>query len=282
MALFTKETTWTMTSLDDSTVIEGQFRPDNFVENVSGVWAEQGTLGLTQPIIQFIRGDLETITFDARIRAKHQGVFGTGKGADEIKDVVDQIRDMARRDDTLGRPHIWQLAWTDDFEATVVVRSVGGIRYEHARPEAFLGAVPSSIRGVIFRLDLARYTEYNLSSSVGAAESLIVYVKDGDFYESVARRVYNDANLGDVLRRRNPDKPALEPEDRLHIPPKATARKELSLVPASLIFNTSISDTRVGVFRDVLNKRSATYRSHLFKDITVAANCVVSTPNVNL
>ena len=97
-------------------MVEGQYRPNNLVENVSGRWAEQGTLGLSQPVLQFIRGELETVTFDAKIWARHDGILGTGANRDDIRSIRDSIRNMPKRDSSLGRPHVWLLTWTDDFE----------------------------------------------------------------------------------------------------------------------------------------------------------------------
>lgn len=258
--IFQKESIWTLTSLDDGTVVEGQFRPNNLTENVSGSWAEVSTLGLQQPVLQFMRGNLETISFDAKVWAKHDGVFGTGLGADEIKELVDTIRNLARVDENLKRPHVWTFTWTDDFQQDVVVTSVGGIRYDNARPEGLLR--PSSLRGVMFSIQLSRYVEYNVASLVGASESLIIYAKTGDTFEVIAQRLYGDAQLGEVLRRRNPDLElsGITEGDRIHIIPKAKARRELTLKRQSLMLKRG--DSQDALFDAVLAKRSVPYRTH--------------------
>jgi len=261
--IFQKEVIWTLASLDVPGVgVEGQFRPNNLVENVSGEWAEVATLGLQQPILQFMRGSLETISFDAKVWAKHAGVFGTGAGADEIKELVDTIRNLPRVDENLGRPHVFTFTWTEDYQQDVVVRSVGGIRYDSARPEYLLGAKPASLRGVMFRIEMARYVEYAVADLVAASESLIIYAKLGDTFEVIAKRLYGDANLGEVLRRRNPgyEVTGLTEGDRLHIVPKATARREHNAKRQSLALRRGASQEEL--FRSTLDKRSADYRSH--------------------
>jgi hypothetical protein len=244
-----QDTPWVLTSLDDGTVIEGQFPPQALTENVAGVWAEAGTLGLDHPIIQFVRGALETITLEAKVWANHQGVLGLGE--DNIKEVVDQLRNLPRRDSRYGRPMVWLLSVGDEFSQQVVVRSVGGIRYDRLRPWN------KSLRGAMFSIEFIRYIEYTLEDSASKAESLIVSVQQGDFYERIAAREYGDPNLGDALRRRNPDMLDLEAGDQLHIPPVSIMRGELSLTPASLPFKAN--DATAQLLRDCLALRGADY-----------------------
>lgn len=251
-----RDPVWTLTSLDDGTVIQGQYRPQDFAENVGGMWSTTGTVGLDQPVLQFIRGELETITFQAKVWAEHGGDANTQPA--NIKEMVDKIRNLPRIDRTLKRPHVWTLTWTDEYQADVVVRSVGGIKYDAARPE---GLTPSSFRGVLFSMDLARYVQYDAKQLIGAAESLIIYVKEGETYESLALRLYGDPSLGDSLRRRNPDKLVLTSGDRLHLPPKATMRREQSNTPASSVLRSGANQSEL--LAATLAKRSVRRRTHL-------------------
>ena len=241
-----QDTPWTLTSLDDGTFIEGQFPPQQLTENVAGVWAEGNTIGLDQPILQFVRGALETITLEAKVWAKHQGILGLFE--DNVKDVVDQIRNLPRPDPSLGRPHVWILCVGDEFSQQVVVRSVGGIRYDRLRPWN------KSLRGAMFSIEFLRYTEYSLEAIASVAESLIIDIQDGDFYETIAAREYGDASLGEVLRRRNPG--MLDPKsgEQLHIPPVNIVRGQLSLTPTSLPLKAN--ERTAQLFRDSLNLRS--------------------------
>ena len=240
--LLFQDVVWTLISLDTETEIIGQFPPTNLVENVSGVWASEGTLGLEQPILQFIRGAQETISLDVKVWAKHQGLLGTGSGADDLTEPgsagllgggqpgrasVDDIRNLARANPDLGRPEVWVFSVGEQFSQQVVVQSVGGIRYDRMRPK------DGTLRGVLFRLSMMRYVEYNLDTVIGASESLVVPAKEGDYYEIIANRVYGDAILGEALRRRNPDMRDLAVGDRVHVPQARTLRGELKLVPQS-------------------------------------------------
>lgn len=228
--LLIQQVRWTLVSLDDGTSIEGQFPATNLRENVSGVWSQQGTVGLNQPILQFIRGELETIQFDAKVFANHQGTLGTRPGNEEnIRETVDLIRNLPRRDPDLGRPHVWVLSVGSEFTQRVVVQSVGGIRYDRMRP------VDGSLRGVLFSITMWRYEPFDVRDLTGAAESLVTPARTAETYEHIARRVHGDPLLGEALRRRNPDKRVLQEGDLVHVPNARILRREsLPLTPQSL------------------------------------------------
>lgn len=225
--LLTRPVTWTLISQDDGTEIDGDFPGQNVVENVGGSWATQSTLGLDQPILQFMGGELETITLDVKVWAKHRGILGTGLLADDIEDRVNTIRNLARKDQDLGRPHVWLFSIGKQFLQRVVVQKVGGIAYDRFRDDG-------SLRGALFSLELARYEPYSISG-LAEAESLVTPVKYGDTYELIAKRVHGDPLLGEALRRRNPDKRIPEVGDLIHVPSRRILRAEVyPLTPQSL------------------------------------------------
>jgi hypothetical protein len=209
MGLLQQPVKWTMTSLDDGTYIEGQFRPTGLTENISAQYAEQATLGHSQPVLQFIRGELETISFQAKCWAYSQGLLGTQVGK----------LDFCGIDPGLGRPHVWVLTVGESFQQQVVCRSVGGIRYDMMRP-----AQGGSLRGVLFQMDLLRYVP--VGASVEPAESLIYRAKTGDYYEAIAASIYGKAILGEALRRRNPEYRTLPEGTPIHVPPRRSLERE--------------------------------------------------------
>lgn len=263
--------TWSLVSLDKGTKLVGQFEPQNLTESVGGVWASESTIGLDQPILQFIRGEQETISCDVKLWAKHNGfdkrrgpigalataldnavdnaAVSTALHGDNIAETRDKIRDLCRRDPDLGRPHIYLFSVGEEFSQQVVVKSVGGIRYDAMRPE------DGSLRSVLFHLEMLRYVEYDTTSLLQTvSESLIIPVRDGDDYETIAWRLYGDARLGEVLRRRNPDKRKLVIGDLIHIPPINKVRAELSQTSSSLFLRDSAAQN--AVFSDALALRS--------------------------
>ncbi len=227
--LFQQPVVWTMTSQDDGSFFEGQFRPTALTENISAVYSDVGTLGMGQPIVQFIRGNVDTITFTAKCWAYSQGLLGTGLGknslaTDDIEEMVDGIKAMCRIDADLGRPHVYILTVGGTFERQVVVQSVGGIKYDNMRP--FDGG---SMRGVTFDITCLRYVAFGETAT--ANESLIYRAKSGDFYESICASVYKRPILGEALRRRNPERRDLQEGDPVHVPPANVLNRELDLKP---------------------------------------------------
>lgn len=240
------EARWSLVSQDFGTEILGDFPPVDVVENVSAGWAEQTTLGLDQPILQFIGGRLDTVTFEARVWAKHQGLGGTGLGRQDVDETVAAIKNTVRRNPELGRPEVYLFSIVSkgllrsigaflglkgpdpQLALQVVVRSVGGVRYDRFRGDG-------SIRGATFSIELARYEPYDVSVLTGEeAESLVTPTRTGETYEHIALRVHGDPILGEALRRRNPERRVLVEGDLVHVPSSRILRREITpLTPAS-------------------------------------------------
>jgi hypothetical protein len=255
--LLTRPVTWTLISQDDGTELSGDFPGQNVVENVEGNWSEQSTLGLDQPILQFMGGKLDTITLDVKVWAKHRGILGTGLLADDIEDKVNTIRNLARKDPDLGRPHVWLFSIGTQLLQRVVVRKVGGINYDRFRDDG-------SLRGALFAFELARYEPYSITG-LAEAESLVTPVKQGDTYEMIARRVHGDPLLGEALRRRNPDKRLPQPGDLIHVPSRKILRQEVyPLTPQSLFLKDGTAQRTNLV--DAFAARGGPALSHLLSE----------------
>lgn len=227
LALLGKQVHWNLVSLDDGTQIEGQFHAQDLTENVSSTWATASTLGFGQPILQFITEDIDTISFTAKVFAKHEGLLGTGLLADDVQPMIELITGLPKVDPELGRPQIYVFG-VGKYVRTVVVTSVGGIKHDRFRGR------DGSHRGAIFQISLTRYEPYDISS-LAQAESLVTPARTGETYESIARRELGDPLLGEALRRRNPDRLVLQEGDLVHVPRAAILRKEVfPLTPQSL------------------------------------------------
>jgi hypothetical protein len=241
--------TWSLSSMDfPGLEYTGDFPPIEVTENISGSWAEQKTLGLIQPILQFTGGNLETIEISIKVWAKHQGILGTGLLTDDIETRVEQIKDLPRPFPGLNRPQVWLFAMvpkssflsavisqainlkgpTPQLSQQVVVTSVGGIKYDPFRGDG-------SLRGATFDISMSRYEPFDINNTATEAESLVTPAITGETYEHVAKRVHGDPNLGEALRRRNPDKLILREGDLVHVPSAKILRREsLPLTPQSL------------------------------------------------
>lgn len=228
--LLLQQIEWTLTSQDTGTEIVGKFPPTNLRENISGVWASQGTLGLPQPILQFIRGDQESTEVDLKAFARHRGLLGLGVGAvntdlgpEDIEEEVELIKSLPRANPDLGRPEVWLFVVGSQFQTQVVVQTVGGVRYDRFRPS------DGSLRGVLFSCRLLRYIPFDVADLTGQAEieSQVVPTQEGETYEHIARRILGDPNLGEALRRRNPDRRVLAAGDLVHVPTRRKLSREV-------------------------------------------------------
>jgi hypothetical protein len=241
--LFIQITKWTLVSQDDGTEIQGQFPPTNLRQNVSGNWGMQNTVGKEMPVMQFLNGAEETVNCDVKVWAKHQGLLGTGVGADDIEETVELIKSLPRSDPDLGRPHVWLFTVGTQFSVQVVVKSVGQIRYDRMRPK------DGTLRGVLFSLDMSRYEPYDPTVLTETPnESLVTPFRAGETFEHIAARTVGDPRLGEALRRRNPDMRIPQAGQLIHVPPPNVLRKELfPMKPQSLFFRDGDAQ------RDLLN-----------------------------
>lgn len=215
---------WKLTSLDTGEVIEGQFIPQDLTENIGADYTTTSTVTRKEPFVHFSNQGARSITFTARVFAKHQGLFGVLQ--DEIEDLVTKIRKAPLVDGNLNRPHVFQFEAGKYVSMTCVVRSVGGITYDRMRP------LDGSLRGLSCRFDLLEFRDYSVDGTT-ANESLVVPILEGDSYELLAKRHYGDANAGEALRRRNPDRPTPVAGEMIHIPPKQSLLKGFLMRPQS-------------------------------------------------
>lgn len=215
---------WKLTSLDTSEVIEGQFIPQDLTENISSDYTSTQTTARGAPFVHFSAQGGRSITFTARVFAKHQGLFGVLQ--DEVEDLVSKIRRCPSVDSALGRPHVWLFEAGQYVSMNCVVRSVGGITYDRMRP------LDGSLRGISCRFDLLEFKDYATEATT-SNESLVVPIFEGDSYELIASRHYGDPNVGEALRRRHPERPIPVAGEMIHIPPKASLLKGFRRTPQS-------------------------------------------------
>jgi len=192
--------------------LQGQFEPEDLTENIGTNYSQTTALNRAHPITQFISGNLETMTFTATLWNRDV-LFG------EANDQLELLKKWARRDDRLGRPAIMKF-WVGDGMATVAqctIASLGGIKYK--RPT--MGGL---LKGVELSITLNRYENFNLKGDVG--ETRYHTVADGDYYELLTAKEYGSPMMGDIIRKRNPDKPALRVAEIVKFPAKDKFRKD--------------------------------------------------------
>jgi hypothetical protein len=207
---------WTLSDLDRGVDVVGQFTPQGLRKTVSGGLAQGGSVGRDFPIVQWVRGELEVVTFSARLWAKDSTDL-------TVSQRLTQLENLVRRASDLRRPPIcsFSLGSLATVAIDCLVKSIGGVSYDDVRPDG-------TLRGATLDVTLWRYEEVTLRAtdpSVPASMTRIRRSKKGDTYESIALQEYADPELGVLLRQLNPRIAGmpladLNPLDPVHVFPE--------------------------------------------------------------
>ena len=192
--IFSTVQPWVLTNLDNrQEVVQGDFFPENITLNKSANYAQTTSLNRARPITQYSGGNLTTITFDALLFARHF--------LDKLEDRVEILLNATERDDKLRRPPVWLFEGAN-IALECVILSVGGIRIAETRNNG-------SFRSVDFKISLQEYVPFNVEaikeSTPGTPEPSTFFkkVKQGDTFEKIAERQYDDPMKGVHLRSIN-------------------------------------------------------------------------------
>ena len=189
---------WVIVDLEKNEAIIGQFAPQNVQKRLGGVIAEEPTVGRQNPIVQWIHGLTEQITFEARFWAHDLLDFTVEERLQRLQELVKRQDDQPK-----GRPPICSFAWGQDpslFMEKCLVKDIGGITVDEIRGDG-------TMRGATLQITLIRYEEVTLEPtdpSVSERNTRIRRAKKGDTYESIALDEYGDPELGILLRQLNP------------------------------------------------------------------------------
>jgi len=232
--------------------VVGQF-PTEITEAVSVEYAQYKSLNRATPILQFVSGNADTLTFTARFHSR-DAVFGG------VKESVAQLKKWARRDPKLQRPQILSFTIGDGYSAmdSCVIQELGSIAYK--KPTA-LGA----IREVSVSINLIKYEDFAMSGDPLIYETRYHRVKEGEYYESLCQNEYNNAYFGDIIRKRHPQQQTLKPGDIVKLPSIEAIQTE-RLEPKSLILKSAYGRKETEQRTARLNKfdeRNQTYTSHV-------------------
>lgn len=219
MGFFLKNnTTWRLEVADEDSAFldatfEAQFEAQDLtVDRVGGQIAEATTVNREHPIAQWIAGLSERVTFTGRLWAKH--------ALDDIKERLDELLKFTWRIEELKRPPICIFSIGPQFDLQCLVETISNIRFDSFRSDG-------SIRGVTFSVTLVRYTLFGIKKTDPTAKepSTRHYIaRQGDTFESIAKREYGDALFGVNLRRLHPELSLrlneIQPGDIIRILPK--------------------------------------------------------------
>lgn len=180
--------------------ISGQFIAQDMSHDISSNIVEGGGFSRTDPIIQWIGGKLETVSFAARLFSEHSRDFTATNKLEEIKL-------LTKAHPPFNRPPLTRFFWGNVIPQGMLcfVDSIGGIKYDEIRQDG-------SIHGLTLGLTLKKFTEFRVERNVVSQmeQTPVHVVRSGETYEMVAQRHYGDALLGVLLRRINPRYPMEE------------------------------------------------------------------------
>lgn len=176
------------------TEIQFRYVPQDFTYDKGVNWGSSTGMNRDNPILQFSSGEQQQFTFGMRLFAQHSG--------ENIDLQYKRLLESSEKDLKLKRPPRWQFIWGTFIDETVVIKSLGGIKFGDIRPDGTLRDVSFSITLLFYRsVDVALVAEDR------PADTFFVLTKSGDQWEDLALREYGDPILGEILRRRNPQLP---------------------------------------------------------------------------
>jgi len=244
-------------------IIQGQFPPEELKEETSNKYSIQTSLNRQNPIIQFLSGEADTISFVATM-FNHSGF--TGKTVfdfvGDVKDDLDTLKSWKQRDENLGRPPILSFSVGDGMVgmASCIITSLGNIAYD--KPTKL-----GKFRRAKLTINLTRYEPFSLAAST-SGETRYHRAALRDYYEMLTYREYGSAEMGDIIRKRHPTKLNIQPADIIKLPSKATLRREI-IAPGSIIFQ-NITNKKSTPQRElmlmVLDRRNRNYVSHIISN----------------
>jgi hypothetical protein len=177
---------------------------------------------------------------------------------DTIQFLLDRLIQFAERDEELNRPHICQFVVGTVINERVIVRNIGEVAYDQPRPDG-------SARGCRLTVTLQRYTPFDIElTDPNAPQPSTRYYRavEGETYEHIARMLYQSPELGDLIRRRQPDKPELSAGDLVIAPEPSEVRRER-------IEPYSVPLTRTAAFVDlrrwVFERANAAFESRILR-----------------
>lgn len=198
------------------TEIQFKYQPQDLTEDVGANWGSSTGMNRADPILQYSHGDQRGFSFTMKLWADHSEV--------NIDDQITLLKRCVLKDEDLKRPPRFQFIWGTFIDETVVVSSIGGIKYDELRSDGTCRGATLSVRLLIYKsVDVALVAEDR------PTDTFFTTAKSGDTWEHLALREYDDPELGEILRRRNPSIPfpGNEPQRIVTLPKIENIRNEI-------------------------------------------------------
>ena len=221
-ALLPKTRSWFLLNTDTQDLVYGPYEAQNVTENVGSVYADSFSLGNHKAVRQFVHGEIDSLTFQARFYS----IFALL----EIEKYVNKVKAWSKKDDELGRPPICYFWIGLDQHAKMESCIVRSVQQVNDAP-GFLG----SMKGATLQVRLERYDPFSLDD-VQTFDTRYHFAKVGDTFDMLAASEYGDPMLGVWLAQQHPKSMVLEPGDIVKLPARSGSVRNAKNEPSSIAF----------------------------------------------
>lgn len=241
---------WCMLNLDDHTLLQGQFEAEGVQQDIGANWASFTSLNRQHPILQFLNGEAQKVSFEGRFFRAH--------ALDRNPDLkLDLLKSWTRIQESLRRPPIVQF-YVGDGHLTINA-VITSIQTRYNTPDAFGAA-----RDLQFSVSLMEFHTFSLTDEK-VKDTRYARAQEGDYFESLAQQEYGNPMIGDVIRKMHPHLHTLVPGDIVKLPSIEGVRlKEVKQTSVPLKSGFGRRDTPQKRLRQqFFDKRSKRYVSHV-------------------
>lgn len=244
---------WNMRNLDTGQVLQGQFEAENVAREIATNWGQFTSLNRQSPILQFLNGSAEKVSFDGRFFRNH--ALDT---TPEIK--LETLVSWAKLDlqnTSVRRPPIVQF-WVGDGHLMINCVIVG-VSVGYQRPDFFGG-----LRHCNFTVSLLEFAAFSIDDAE-EINTRYARARERDYYELLAYEEYGNPLIGDVIRKDHPALQRLQSGDIVKLP-SIEGIRNTEVTQTSIPLKTAFGrkDTAQRRLRlEFFDKRSGSYVSHL-------------------
>ena len=249
---FLRTRKWYIRNEETGETLQGQFPAKGLTLEVGSNYVQHTALNRQSAILQYLNGKNDTLTF--------QSMFYSLDATTDflIEDRINKLISWARRDSANGRPPVVTFWVGNGFvEQTSVIDSVAGITFEEP-------TVTGGLRQVSFTVNLLKHEEFDLNETE-ITETRYHRARERDYFELLCYYEYDTPTLGDVIRRRHPETPNLQPGDIVKLPSVQAIRTE-KLTQRSIALKTAFgrkSTPQRTLRQKFFDLRSDSYVSHI-------------------